>query len=118
MLGETIAGAGLGYIVGYYKEEDTKTMAGIGAASGAVGSIVGNYTGRPILKTMASVGTFVVGKKMTSNGFKEESLLSDVMEGAIVSIGSGVAGRMVNGWMAGHNNDGTSLLDYTRGQAP
>lgn len=124
MMGEVVAGAGLGYAIDRFANNDEFSEASglkgaaLGVASTVGGSVLAGWTGRRSMKILGGTAIYVAGKKITKETAGEpDNYMKHAIEGAILSVTASATGRMIDGFMYG-GNDGTSMLDYTRGQAP
>jgi hypothetical protein len=116
MLSNAVAGAGLGATIAWYEDEDIKKNAMIGAAASVGAGIVANMTRRP--KAAHVVGSAIIYTGLRSymaEGYPE-GYPKLFVEGLAVGIGS----QVITGFYGNTygNNDGRSIMDYTRGQAP
>lgn len=113
MFANAVAGAGLGAAIAWYEHEDVKKSAMVGAAASIGGSALASMTSRP-------KAAHVVGSALIYTGLKGccdeygKGYPTYFMEGLALGIGTQVATSLYER----RQNDGSSLLDYTRGQAP
>lgn len=113
MFANAVAGAGLGAAIAWYEKEDVKKNAMIGAAAAVGGNVVSNMSRRPKAMHVVSSAAIYTGLKCYTDEYGE-SMPKLFMEGLALGIGS----QVVTGIYGRATNDGTRILDYTRGQAP
>ena len=113
MFANAVAGAGLGAAIAWYDKEDPKKNAMIGAASAVGGEVVSRMTSRPKAMHVISSAAIYTGLKCYAD-IHHDTMPKLFMEGLALGIGT----QVVSGVWNRQTNDGSRILDYTRGQAP
>jgi hypothetical protein len=115
MLGEAIAGAAIGGGLSKYRAdgEMMKSVA-LGAATPVAVSYLSPGS-RPAMRVIMSAGIYATAKHCLSE--YEQQWSADLIDGLAVAVGSNVLGGVV-GRTLGGSPMGSSIRDYTGGQAP